>query len=322
MSLKVVNTVRKIVVGIFILQILFGCDNQDIMKCSIKKRIHLVGIPSASGIEKYRDHFFIIGDNSPWYFETDKDFNVLKKYSVSSLPITDSIIPKKKKRDLEAMTMLTVDNDTSILIFGSGSKAPYRNYGKKFDPKFGKSTDYDFTEFYELLMEEAKLTDEELNIEAAAILNDKLYLFNRKVNKIIVIKLTSFLKYIKGEKDKLNMKVFSVDLPEINGINAGFSGATQDEKNNRIIFTASVENTSNNIDDGKVLGSFIGTLDPEDLHQHIKPTCLLISENNIPQEIKVESLTINEYLENGVSLYLVSDSDGLESELFEVILED
>lgn len=292
------------------------------MNCTIIKRVVLKDIPSASGIEKYRDHFFIIGDNSPWYFETNENFEVLERYPISPLPFTDSIIPKKKKRDLEAMTLFSNESDTSLLIFGSGSKYPLRYYGKIIDLKTKQGVEYDFTEFYKELMDEAKLNEDELNIEAAAVLNDKLYLFNRGVNKIISIKLTSFLKYIDGEREKLNMKVFPIDLPEINGIAAGFSGAAPDEKNNRIIFTASVENTSNTYDDGAVLGSFIGSLDVEELHPHIKPECRLITEKNKTQPVKVESIVINKYLDKGTSFYLVTDSDGKESELLEVIINE
>lgn len=301
---------------------LSACNNQDNMNCTINKRIHLVEIPSASGIEKFRDHFFIIGDNSPWYFETNENFEVVRKYPISPLPFPDSIIPKKKKKDLEAMTLIVENNDTSLLIFGSGSKYPLRYYGKKIDMLTHKAIEYDFTAFYRDLMEEAKLSEDELNIEAAAVLNEKLYLFNRGVNKIIVVKLTSFLKFLNGEKEKLKMKAYPVDLPEIDGLPAGFSGATADEKNNKIIFTASVENTDNTYDDGAVLGSFIGVLDVEEIHPHIKPDCRLIQENNKTQHLKVESIVINKYLDKGTSYYLVTDSDGLESELLEVIIED
>ena len=85
----------------------------------------LKGIPSASGIVKYNEDFFVIGDDSPYLFHIDPKFNLLSKKLIhSSGKLEGNIIPKFHKPDFEAMEMVS---DTQILIFGSGSKSPERD---------------------------------------------------------------------------------------------------------------------------------------------------------------------------------------------------
>lgn len=297
-----------------------ACNSENSMEIEIMDRFELEQIPSASGIEKVDDRYYVIGDNSPWLFELHSNYFILNKYQISSKDsIEGNIIPKKWKSDFEAMTSLEWEGEKALFIFGSGSKSPQRNSGMliKLEDKL-QLRNYDLTPLYELIMEEAKLSPEELNIEAAVVLGPRLYLLNRWDNKIISMKTSDFQKFINNEKDNIKIKVVSIDLPEIDGIDAGFSGACADEKFNRIIFTASVENTTNTIDDGAVLGSFIGVLDKKELVQHFQPECELLTQYDETLTVKVESISLKESIKKSLNCVIVTDSDGMASEVLEL----
>jgi hypothetical protein len=288
------------------------------MKALVQKRITLDKIPSASGIEYLNDKFFVIGDNSPWLFELDADFQLERQYEIfSTEDLENNVIPKPKKHDYEAMTAIKWSGDSALFLFGSGSKSPERNSGLliRFDMQFNL-VNYDLTNLYKQIKEKAKLKDEELNLEAAALLNETVYLFNRGENKLISFKQGDLEEFVTGIKSSIKIKVTTIELPEINGVKAGFSGATADPKNNRLVFTASVENTDNWIDDGAVLGSFIGIIEIEKLHPHYKPKSCLISDKENTLELKVESI---ELLSNeNKEFKCVVDSDGGNSELLQL----
>ena len=297
---------------------LFSCDQHPMWKTKIVERSILKEIPSASGLERWNDRYFIIGDNSPWLFETEITGTTLVKHRIGSLEEPD-VIPKEQKHDFEAMCMMQWKEEQVLFLFGSGSKWPYRNKGIAFSVTRQKLIEtYDLTSFYEGISEKAKINQDEFNLEAATTLNGKLYLFNRGENKVIVFKEDDFVHYLSHPSDLPKMKVYSLDLPNIDGIVSGFSGATSDEKNGKILFTASVENTSDWVQDGEVLGSFVGIFDPDKLHQHYTPHTSLIEDENGPLRIKVESITLDDTASNEYHCALITDSDGGISELLKI----
>ena len=103
-----------------------------------------------------------------------------------------------------------------------------------------------------------QLTDSELNIEATAFSDNSIFLFNRKKNIIFKFIYKEFLAHLKGEPAFPKVEISQFSLPKINGIEAGFSGATAMKLAPKIVFTASVEATSYAYNDGAILGSFVG----------------------------------------------------------------
>jgi hypothetical protein len=308
---------------IFLFSILFvGCESAKPMKVSTIKRLELKDVPSASGIEHGNGFYWIIGDNSPYLFQLDQNYNLLGKVTLEKLDhAVDGVIPKLKKVDLEAMLSMKWNEDSVLFLFGSGSKLPDRAAGWKINmhnPAIQERID--LLPFYELLMDETKLKENELNIEAAVELDGKIYLLNRGKNKLISIKTEHFIEFIEGQRDDLKIKTHTIDLPKVDGIEAGFSGATVDVAENRIIFTASVENTSDWINDGQVLGSFIGIIEIDELENHYHPKTVLIAENEATLILKVESIALKNQHENSYDCILVTDSDGGKSELLELTI--
>ncbi len=284
--------------------------------------MELKSIPSASGIEHGDGFYWVIGDNSPYLFQLDQNFNLLEKVNIKKLDhAIDGVIPKLKKVDLEAMLSMKWKQDSVLFLFGSGSKLPERAAGWKINmhnPSIQERID--LLSFYELLMEETKLKENDFNIEAAVELDGKIYLMNRGKNKLISLRSDHFIEFIEGQRDDLKIKTHNIDLPKVDGIEAGFSGATVDVTEKRIIFTASVENTSDWINDGQVLGSFIGIIDIEELENHYHPSTILIAKNGETLILKVESIALKNQHENSYDCILVTDSDGGKSELLELTI--
>ena len=127
------------------------------------------------------------------------------------------------------------------------------------------------------------------------------------------------LSYIKGEFIFPEPEIRQFLLPKINGIEAGFSGATALKDEAKIIFTASVENTDNAYDDGKILGSFIGIIDIS--NNTISETfdyCLI---PNTDADLKVESVTIEEEISSKkTKVVLITDDDKGNSTIIKSLL--
>src|SRR5690606_31605005 len=106
---------------------------------------------------------------------------------------------------------------------------------------------------------------------------------------------------------------------EINGMEAGFSGATILQ--NKLIFTASVEDTPNAIDDGEILGSYVGIIDLQHLTDQMQPPCVRVSDDSRPLHIKVEAVAVTASTDTRAELLLFTDPDGGHSELLKATLE-
>lgn len=277
-------------------------------------KIYDLEVPSASGISKKGNHLLAIGDDSPFLFEINEDFSIKNKTAIFP---TDGMIndkvPKKNKPDFEAIEFI---NESEFIIFGSGSKSPVRDIFIH-----GTLNDYDYktyniTSFYKRLSLMEALAGNEINIEGAAIYNDTLYLLNRINSVIVIVDFHDFTAYVQGLTKFPQIKTVSIQLPEINGITSGFSGATVGCSPPHLIFTSSVENTTDAYNDGAILGSFIGMVPLADIENQSAYKFVLIESGREP--LKVESVTIsNTYSDNHSDILLSTDSDGGQSLLIE-----
>lgn len=273
----------------------------------------LDGIPSASGIVKFKEGFYVIGDDAPYLFHIDKNFDLISKAPIySSEKLQGHSIPKIDKPDFEAMEMIS---ETEILIFGSGSKSPERDVcvlveiGEKISYQ-----QYDISLFYEQIKRMDIMQGHELDIEALAKVGDVLYLFNRALNIIFSFSLLDFLAYCKTGTAFPTPQIHLFSLPKINGLQAGFSGATSFEDQPYLIFTASVEDSPNAYDDGDILGSFIGVI--RIIDGQLDKNLLIQQIPNPGFPLKVESVIFDQILsDTQTDLVLVTDNDGAPSEI-------
>ena len=294
------------------------------MQLTLLTREELKEIPSASGIEIINDSIYVIGDNSIFLYVLNKKYEIKDKILIASPDnAVNDIIPKAKKHDYEAMASVEIGNDKLLLIFGSGSKSPERDslaivsLDKKTPPKT-----YSLKNFYETIRAYTTLNPEEMNIEAAVTHNNCLYLFNRGKNRVLECALNDFRNHIENEAPAPLLKAYKINLPSAGLLQAGFSGATIISKENKIVFTASIENTANWIEDGEIMGSYIGIIDLRHLKDNYTPPCILIGEKKQSLKIKVESIAVLSSAAGKANLLLVTDSDGAVSEIISAQLAD
>lgn len=288
------------------------------MKITNINHTELENVPSGSGITKFNDAYYVIGDDSPFLFRLDKAFNVVDKTRlVESNNITNGRIIKSEKPDFESLERI---GENEIVVFGSGSKSPERDVFIRVLFKDGVEIEkYDISEFYNKLRSLPILQDSELNIEATAFFNKQIYLFNRRKNIIIKCKYKELLSYIKDEGTFPKIEIKEYLLPDIEGVESGFSGATILKNNPKIVFTASAEDTDNAYDDGEILGSLIGMIDiTNDSLGEISDYCLI---PNTQVKLKVESVSIEEEIASGkTKVVMVTDDDLGNSILIEGLL--
>lgn len=268
----------------------------------------LEGIPSASGSEEVDQKVYIIGDDSPWLFEVDKMNKIIDKIALldSSFLEYDKI-PKKMKPDFESMVLI----DHSLFVFGSGSKKN-RATLKVIDLQSKEVKTYSLKDFYDTIMILEDIKRKQFNIEGVAVTNSQLFLANRGNNALYEYSLEDFKKFIL-ESTVPTPKIRYYKLPSIESIESTFSGLDYDEKKNQLIFTSSVEDTTDAINDGAILGSFIGAINLNELdHSNLKASVFKKDEKVVP--IKAESVSVM-----GLGKYkVVTDSDGNGSKVLNV----
>lgn len=288
----------------------------------IDEILELKGVASASGIESTDTGLYVIGDNSPFIFKLNKKLEVHEKHLLfPGFSNADSLYEKAVKPDLEALCKPDEAGNT-LWLFGSGSGYPERDVLVVFDPQGEpEATEYSLIGFYEDLRSTANLAKGDFNIEGAVVANGQLYLFNRGENMIFKIGIAGFRDFLKDPNNLPAADTFSFSLPEIDGIMAGFSGATFVPENGIFIMTASVEDTDNWIDDGDVLGSFVGVLKPEEINKGVQPRWSLLTYQGKAIQKKVESITnLPATTKDEINLLMVTDSDGGISEIIKARL--
>ncbi len=279
---------------------------------------NLEDIPSASGIVKFKDHFYVIGDDSPYLFCIDGNFNLVSKTLIySSEKSQDGIIAKIDKPDFEAMEMIS---ETEMLVFGSGSKSPERDVcvWVEIGEEAIDFKQYDISEFYAYLKSLNAMKGHELDIEGLAVHNDILFLLNRARNFIFSFPLKEFLEYCRGNSTFPIPKTQYFDLPKIEGLQSGFSGATF--LGNNLLFTSSVEDSPNSYEDGEILGSFLGLLSYQNGEFSRDPYITKIPNPGFP--LKVESIIVENVISDSeVQVIVVTDNDGEPSQILRLLVK-
>jgi len=299
------------------------------MQVQIVTRKLFTAIPSASGMELIGDKIYVIGDDSPYlYILNRKSFALEDKIKLFETNLFNTgRIPKAFKPDLECLTSVQVNGQPYLAAFSSGS-APIRTkcYLIALSPTNDVSQvqEYALKDFYTVLQtEDEYLQGDLLNIEAAAIQADQLYLFQRSVfkgdNVLFRFNLPAFLQHLTQPSPEMpTCEKIRFTLPRLADLDSRFSGAiTFDDK---LFITASVENTSNAILDGEVAGSFVGWANLNAIKPGSEPvtlhTALIQDAQGQTYKGKVEALVItgrtNAHTYQALAF---TDNDNGESEL-------
>jgi len=316
--------IGKIFYFIFVSLLVISCNqNKTISLIEIKK----LDYPSASAVEYYNGKLYIIGDDAANLLILDINLNI-----VDSIPldfkIGDSIpiisyqgkrIPKSIKPDLEASAL----NGDDLFLFGSGSLSPYRNSGLQYNLKEKKYTVINLEPLY------SKAKDsgiEQINIEGACFISDKLILVNRgnksyPNNHLIITSENSLLN-----DSYQQLSIIPFESQKDTASFKGISGLCYSKENDQLIMTVSTEDTRSVHEDGTIGKSFLWIIDHISGKlglKTIKPDKIIDLEEIDPRfkGQKIESATIIEETKDLMRLVLVADNDDGSSTVFKMSTE-
>lgn len=301
-------------------------ENKDQVKVTVEKTLSLDLLPSGSGLAVVDQNIYICGDDSPYLFQLSADYQISEKHLLLKAFVGTNRIAKKNKPDFESMTVTEWQGQPSLLIFGSGSKSPERDWlviTPLQDP--GKPQFYSLTNFYNAIAAAEGNGREALNIEGAVQVGQQLWLLNRGNNTIITISWNKFSDYLQEEvaSGEPPFLLHHLILPEIDGKQARFSGACEIPGTKKILFTATVEDTDNWIDDGEILGSYIGMLDENSLqHETVQHSWLFADKEGNALKVKLESIDVLKLENKGLKALAIADNDAGSTELMELQLKN
>ncbi|WP_181308634.1 hypothetical protein [Rufibacter sp. XAAS-G3-1] len=294
----------------------------------IRQKMVLEGIPSASGIERVGNQYYVIGDDSPYLFTLDEKFKVVAKTLLfEGSTVVDGRIPKPVKPDLEAITQLTIEGGQPYLfIVGSGATEP-RNIGFLVPltrKGLGKPVAINLTPLYDHLRANKSVTGQAaLNIEGLAADEEYLYLLQRFApggqNVLITYTMESMVPFLQGKGPAPKPSgIQNWALPDLEQIKTGFSGMTT-ALGGRMLFTASAEETPNAVLDGEIYGSLVGLLQAhtDASSQPAKPQVVvpITEQDGSAYKSKIESICISGQDRSDLTAVAVADNDNGHSEL-------
>ncbi|WP_432721390.1 hypothetical protein R0381_002489 [Jeongeupia wiesaeckerbachi] len=288
-------------------------------------------LPSASGLAAKGRFLYAVGDDSPWLFQLDQQFNITDKQLIKEYPLdTNGRIPKSLKPDYEAMTQVRIGKHYWRIVLGSGSKSTVREWGYLLSDDRQTKLERDLKPLYaQLYAASGFSSDETLNIEGLATAGGHAYLFNRGnsgSNLIFRLDQAEFIAYMQGTLPQISkLETFKVSLPRISNFEAGLSGGEFWPQANSLVYTASVEATGDAYNDGAILGSFVGLIPLTALKAgqtlDLAPTSVLLTRHGRALVTKLESLAITASDDDEIKGVLVSDNDNGTSEFFRFELE-
>ena len=238
-------------------------------------------------------------------------------------------LPKSVKPDLEAMTVIEDGGVKRLLCLGSGSKSPTRDMAYVVTTAAPHAVEaLSLKPLYDLLRVRADVVGDggALNIEGATVVGKEVWLLQRgnvsghhTAVSVVQDTLMAFLR--SGGTTPIALRVQSYELPSIDGVASGFSAATAVQLGDRtlVLFAASVEDTGNVIDDGKVLGSFVGVLSRDGA------VAIRVTVNDAVYRGKIEGIAVRsvQIWRDGLvrlNIIAVTDGDGSPSDWLELSL--
>ncbi|RYY45940.1 MAG: hypothetical protein EOO06_15530 [Chitinophagaceae bacterium] len=290
-------------------------------KLSLQRITPLSSVSSGSGVVllESKSRLFIISDNVNGFFSMDTAAGDLQFYPFK--PQDTALIQSKNiKEDFESACMLNIGGVPQLMAFGSGSIDSSRQRILFFPLKKPEAqTTTRLPEFYNSLKTKMNISTRELNIEAAFSTKDSLYLLNRGTNQAIGISISDFEKTIQtGSLPAPAVSLRTYSLPLLDSFPVAFSGACH-YRDNRFLFCASVEKTTDWVADGEVAGSYIGMAD---LNGDLVFLLPLVDSSGKMLPQKLESIdVVRTHPDGSISIIAISDNDNGQSTWFNILLQ-
>ncbi|OLQ90645.1 hypothetical protein BIY22_06550 [Vibrio panuliri] len=307
-----------------------GAVSAQAFTLEFSNRTTIQDFPSASGVVVEQSKIYAVGDDSPWFHQLNPDFSIADKALINDYPVGDNgRIIKKVKPDFEALDVVSVHDQPAFVMLGSGSKLDVREWAIVISKDRETKIERSLKPLYKTLRQAAGYSaDQEINIEGLASSEDAAFIINRGnggSNVIFEIDLDDFQDYLEGDDELLqDVKAYHVNLPVVEGFEAGLSGAEYWKDTKSLVVTASIEATGDAYNDGEILGSFVGVVPLNDLSTSrtidLTDNLVPLMENNQRVITKVESVAFTSEDSQKVSGVLASDNDDGTSEFFNFTL--
>jgi hypothetical protein len=312
-----VKKLRILILLYFLIPGLSGCAD----KFTFINTKTLNEYPSGSGITCLHERIFLIGDDVNYMLSLDTAFNTIEK-----IPLSDSgqeRIPKQLKADLEAATIVHVNRSPQILLAGSGSLSPNRNFGWLVDPANNNKIKLDLNIYYGRLR---KAGIDALNIEGLATVPSGIVMASRGNRSFP----SNYLVFTSGnfweQQDSAAIKICKVGTNPDTTAFQGVSGLEYSVASDRLLLTVSTENTFNTLDDGAIGKSYLWIINNISTKKNmvaVNPD-RVIDLDEMDQRFKghkIESVCIIRENKKEMQLALVADDDKGTSILFKVDLK-
>lgn len=272
-------------------------------KFKLELFFQILGIGATSGLVFENDSLFLISDSSSFLYEynfSSKQLDKIKLFENSR----ESIL-KKDKPDFESITKI----ENSFLLLGSGSTQK-RMLATKYDLKTKKTITTDLIDLFGKISASTGIDDENLNIEGVVNFQNNWLLFQRgngatNQNGIVLIK--------ESLENPSTITFIPLQLPMEKGVFATFTDAILVE--GKIYFLAAAENSESTFEDGEVLGSWIGILNPENFE--------LEMVEKITNQHKFEGLTEYQNSSEEITFLLCEDDDSgiVKSDIYKLAIK-
>jgi hypothetical protein len=277
--------------------------------------------PSGSGITYFNNNIYLIGDDAGNLLIMDTAFRIAD--SIRLLESEQKRISKELKPDLEAATVVTINNADEILLVGSGSLSPHRNAGWLINPVNKQQTRLDLNTFYDRLKKDGI---DALNIEGITSIPAGIVLSSRGNKSIPANHLIFTSNAFWNNQDSTAIKIIKVGSNTDTAFFNGVSGLEYSKLSDQLLLTVSTENTYNTVDDGTIGKSYLWMIN----NISAKKNLIAVNPNKIIdleklderfKGHKIESVCIISENKKEMQLVFVSDDDKGTSGLFTVVIK-
>jgi hypothetical protein len=226
----------------------------------IEKR-YLLDFPSGSGMVISGDSAYVISDDAPWLLCLSLITREYIRIPIMGADTSIHRIPKPVKPDYEALCKLKIGGEYFLAAFGSGSIPSTRESLLLISLQdLSRQQKIDLSALYKKL----KGNNPVINIEGAAANDSTLFLMDRETNQVHQFPLSSFVDYINSGGIQPPASITSRTISLSGSFSTRISGGSL-MNNTTLLFCASMEDTPDAIQDGKIHGSYVGLMNTKDM---------------------------------------------------------
>lgn len=303
---------------IFILFFNASCSHKNhISSIEIKK----LGYPSASSIEYLDGKLYIMGDDATSLLVLDTSLNTVDSIPIISNP--DRRIQKEIKPDLESSALYYDNRGSLLFLFGSGSLSPYRNSGFLYHFETGTRDTISLESLYSQI---GSSGINEVNIEGATFVSDKLILVNRGNKGYPENHLIITNEKFRNNDSSFQFSVIPFSPQKDTASFNGISGLCYAKQTDQLIMTVSTEDTRNSYDDGAIGKSYLWIINnvSDKLNNKTIAAGRVVDLEKIDSRFKgqkIESATVINESIGLIQLAMVADNDDGSSTVFRMSIK-